>query len=94
MEFNTPIKEYQVAQALLFTKYRSILIIPDYIAVVDNEVVGWYDISFSNKQMHPHTGTLGISVLKSYRSKTVRKALLQAALIRRRLKIEGIHKKQ
>lgn len=39
-------------------------------------------------------GTLGISVLKSYRSKTVRKALLQAALIRRRLKIEGIHKKQ
>jgi hypothetical protein len=31
--------------------------------------------------MHPHTGTLGISVLKSYRSKTVRKALLQAALI-------------
>lgn len=44
--------------------------------------------------MYPHTGTLGISVLKSYRSKTVGKALLQAALIRRRLKIEGIHKKQ
>lgn len=44
--------------------------------------------------MYPHTGTLGISVLKSYRSKTVRKALLQAALIRRRLKIEGIHKNQ
>lgn len=71
-----------------------LLSIPYYIAIVGNKIVGWCDISFSNKQTYPHTGTLGISVLKSYRSKTVRKALLQAALIRRRLKIEGIHKKQ
>jgi len=33
-----------------------LLSIPYYIAIVGNKIVGWCDISFSDKQTYPHTG--------------------------------------
>lgn len=53
---------------------------PHVIAIVDNRVVGWCDISSIHRQVAEHVGSLGIGVLDAFRGIGIGRALMQAAL--------------
>ncbi|WP_239005189.1 GNAT family N-acetyltransferase [Legionella sp. MW5194] len=59
---------------------------PHLIAVHENEVIGWCDISALDRPVFAHSGSLGIGVRKGYRGMGVGKALLTEALRRAREK--------
>jgi RimJ/RimL family protein N-acetyltransferase len=42
---------------------------PHFIAVIENKVVGWCDITSLNRPILAHAGELGIGVLAAYRAK-------------------------
>ncbi len=47
---------------------------PHVVAIVDNNVVGWCDISSLNRPVYAHCGELGIGVVESYRGKGIGKS--------------------
>jgi RimJ/RimL family protein N-acetyltransferase len=51
-----------------------------FVALVDGRVVGWCDISKSDRIVFQHTGTLGVGVIQEYRGNGIGKALIEAAL--------------
>lgn len=51
-----------------------------FVALVDGRVVGWCDISKSDRIIFKHAGTMGLGVIAEYRGKGIGKALIQAAL--------------
>jgi len=53
---------------------------PHVIAVLDDTVIGWCDITSLNRPVFSHAGTLGIGVLKNYRGHGIGKALMKTAL--------------
>ncbi|KTD49492.1 GNAT family acetyltransferase [Legionella rubrilucens] len=53
---------------------------PHLIALHENEVIGWCDISALDRPVFAHIGSLGIGVRKAYRGMGVGKALLAEAL--------------
>ncbi len=65
------------------SKYQERLIqknLPAFYAVVENQVIGWCDITpFKNPRM-THRGSLGMGVLAAYRSKKIGRNLLLQTL--------------
>ena len=59
---------------------------PQVIAIHDNKVVGWCDISSLNRPIFAHVGTLGMGVIEAYRGKGIGKALIASALKKAKLK--------
>lgn len=53
---------------------------PHFIAVCEDEVIGWCDISSLHRPVYAHSGLLGIGVLASYRGKGIGEALMRAAI--------------
>ncbi len=53
---------------------------PHFVAIVEESVVGWCDITSLHRQAFAHAGSLGIGVLTSYRGQGIGVALIQAAL--------------
>ncbi len=53
---------------------------PHFLAIIDGEVVGWCNISGNHFEVYQHVGTLGIGVLKKFRSKGIGKALILKTL--------------
>ena len=53
---------------------------PHFVALVDNRVVGWCDISAMPRPVQAHCGVLGIGLLAEYRRKGIGMALMLAAL--------------
>lgn len=53
---------------------------PHVVAIVDNKVVGWCDISSIHRHVAEHVGSLGIGVLDSFRGMGIGKALMLKAL--------------
>jgi ribosomal protein S18 acetylase RimI-like enzyme len=53
---------------------------PHFIAVIENKVVGWCDITSLNRPILAHAGELGIGVLAAYRGKGIGEALMRAAI--------------
>jgi ribosomal protein S18 acetylase RimI-like enzyme len=53
---------------------------PHVIALVENKVVGWCDITSLHRLALAHAGVLGIGVVKQYRGMGVGKALMQRAI--------------
>jgi len=47
-----------------------------YVALVDNRIVGWADIIPHQKELLKHSGLLGIGVMAQYRGNGIGKALL------------------
>lgn len=50
------------------------------IAVCDNRIIGWSDISALDRPVFAHIGSLGIGILASYRGRGIGKKLLQTAI--------------
>jgi hypothetical protein len=44
-----------------------------FVALVDGRVVGWCDISKSDRIVFQHTGTLGVGVIQEYRGNGIGK---------------------
>jgi RimJ/RimL family protein N-acetyltransferase len=67
---------------------------PHVVAIVDNNVVGWCDITSNvtslNRLVYAHSGELGIGVVTPYRGKGIGKALMIDAL--RRAKEKGLER--
>src|SRR2546423_13629355 len=40
---------------------------PGYVAIVRDEVVGWCDITWHDRPIHAHRGTLGMGIIPAYR---------------------------
>jgi ribosomal protein S18 acetylase RimI-like enzyme len=59
---------------------------PHLVAIRNNQVIGWCDISALDRPVFAHIGSLGIGVLAPYRSQGIGKKLIQAALEQARLK--------
>ena len=55
---------------------------PQYVAVNGQIVVGWCDISLSDKPVFKHCGTLGMGVVAEYRGRGIGTRLLDAVLAR------------
>jgi len=53
---------------------------PQVVAISNNKVIGWCDISSLHRQSYAHCGELGIGVLKEFRGKGIGEALMRAAL--------------
>ena len=53
---------------------------PQFVALVDGEVVGWCDILPFERPTKSHGGVLGLGVLPGHRGRGIGTALLQAAL--------------
>ena len=60
--------------------------VPQYVAVVDGEVVGWCDIIPLPREGFRHCGTLGMGVQKDYRGKGIGRRLIVATLEKARAK--------
>lgn len=54
--------------------------LPVYYAVVDNEVIGWADITPASNPRLAHRGFLGMGLLKQFRGQGIGTQLLQKAL--------------
>lgn len=57
---------------------------PQYVALVEDSVVGWCDITSLHRPVFRHSGVLGLGVVKGYRGQGIGKALLRATLDRAR----------
>ena len=53
---------------------------PHYIALIEEQVVGWCDISSLNRPVYAHSGSLGMGVIMEYRGHGIGEALIRAAL--------------
>lgn len=53
---------------------------PQVVAIVDNNVVGWCDITSLGRPVYVHSGVLGIGVVAAYRGKGIGKALMHNTL--------------
>lgn len=54
--------------------------IPQFVAVCDNEVIGWCDISPLKLEGFRHCGRLGMGVLKDYRRSGIGKQLITSTI--------------
>lgn len=59
---------------------------PQVVAMHEDQVVGWCDISALDRPVFAHVGSLGIGVLASYRGQGIGEALLSTALQMAQLK--------
>ncbi|MGV8948524.1 MAG: GNAT family N-acetyltransferase [Candidatus Paracaedibacter sp.] len=53
---------------------------PHFLALVNDKVVGWCDITQADRPIHAHCGVLGMGVVKEYRGQGIGKALIQTTL--------------
>lgn len=53
---------------------------PQFVALVQDQVVGWCDIIPSTKPAERHTGTLGMGLLPGWRGKGIGRRLMQATI--------------
>ncbi|WP_291407110.1 GNAT family protein [Devosia sp.] len=53
---------------------------PHYVALVDDEVVGWCDICRDGSIGSGHVGSLGMGIVASHRGRGIGRALIEAAL--------------
>lgn len=53
---------------------------PQFAAVADGKVVGWCDITLSDRPVFSHCGELGMGILDGYRDQGIGNALLLTAL--------------
>ena len=53
---------------------------PHFIAVCDDRIIGWCDISSLDRPVFAHIGSLGIGILAPYRGQGIGKQLVQAAI--------------
>ena len=51
-----------------------------FVALIDNQVVGWCDVVPNSRPVSTHSGVLGIGVLASHRGQGIGTALMAAAL--------------
>jgi RimJ/RimL family protein N-acetyltransferase len=56
--------------------------VPQYVAVCEDKVVGWCDITSLHRPIYKHSGTLGIGVLAEYRGHGIGESLMRSALDR------------
>ena len=56
------------------------------MAIKDNQVIGWCDITALDRPVFSHIGSLGIGILAPYRDQGLGKKLLEAALEKASLK--------
>lgn len=59
---------------------------PHFVALSEDKIIGWCDITSLDRPVFGHVGSLGIGVLADYRGQGVGKALIQAALQQARIK--------
>ena len=57
---------------------------PQYVALVEDRVVGWCDVTSLRRPAFAHSGVLGLGVVKAYRGQGIGKALLRTTLDRAR----------
>lgn len=53
---------------------------PHYVAIFNNEVIGWCDITRNERPIFAHCGQLGLGIEKRYRGQGIGTALLQTAI--------------
>ena len=53
---------------------------PHFVALVEEDVVGWCDISSVDRPVYAHIGVLGMGVVAEYRGRGIGEALIRAAL--------------
>jgi len=55
---------------------------PQFVALVDDTLVGWCDITSLHRPVFAHSGVLGMGVVAEYRGHGIGKALIRATLDR------------
>jgi len=81
-------------EAHLITKTRNYVLdqlqkdAPHFVAIVNDSVVGWCDISLSDRPVYAHTGALGMGVIAEYRGHGIGRSLIQATL--QKAKYQGL----
>ncbi|MGK6312489.1 N-acetyltransferase family protein [Neorhizobium sp. DT-125] len=53
---------------------------PQFVAVIDGEVVGWCDIRREGRPSHAHRGSLGMGIVPAHRDKGLGRRLITATL--------------
>lgn len=53
---------------------------PHFVALVDNKVVGWCDVTELHRPIYAHVGSLGLGVVSAYRGMGIGKALMETTL--------------
>ncbi|HSW92996.1 MAG TPA: GNAT family N-acetyltransferase [Gammaproteobacteria bacterium] len=53
---------------------------PHIVAVIENKVIGWCDITSMHRPVFAHSGVLGIGILAQFRGQGIGEALMRAAI--------------
>lgn len=53
---------------------------PQFVALVEDEVVGWCDISRHERPVHAHRGTLGMGIIPAHRGRGLGRQLIETTL--------------
>jgi len=54
--------------------------VPQFVAIVDGEVVGWCDISLSHRPVFKHSGSLGMGIHPEFRGQGIGKRLITTTI--------------
>ena len=71
---------FSVADSLAFLRKNRSEGNPHFVLIDEGQVVGWCDISSSDRGNSPHVGILGIGLLPPYRGRGLGKPLMQTAM--------------
>jgi RimJ/RimL family protein N-acetyltransferase len=71
---------FSLESTIQFVKSNTAKGLPNLVAISEDSVIGWCDVSSYDKATMRHSGVLGMGVLKAYRGKGVGKALITKAL--------------
>ena len=53
---------------------------PQFVAIADDKIVGWCDVTLKPRTSQAHCGMLGMGVIEPYRGRGIGKALMEATL--------------
>jgi len=53
---------------------------PHFVAMADDKVVAWCDVTIKSRPSQAHSGVLGMGVIEPYRGRGIGRALMDAAL--------------
>jgi ribosomal protein S18 acetylase RimI-like enzyme len=54
---------------------------PHFVAIADDKIVGWCDVTLKPRTSQAHSGVLGMGVIEPYRGRGIGRALMDAALM-------------
>lgn len=71
---------FTLEESRSFVQYNKSKGLPNLVALHDGKVIGWCDVSSSDRPVLKHTGVVGMGIIKEFRDKGIGTLLLSTAI--------------